>query len=78
MFRSNVILCVMGLFLSTLSFAEELIALKINQDKLHLLPEGGLDAIGGVDDWLLSNENLRGFFWKRAPNLPFYVRWCFG
>ncbi len=28
---------------------------KLNADNIHLLPEGGLDAIGGVGDWLVSN-----------------------
>jgi len=33
-------------------------AYKITADNITQLPIGGMDAIGGVDDWLLSNGQL--------------------
>lgn len=35
--------------------AGELIATQLTSETIHLLPPGGLDAVGGIDDWLLSD-----------------------
>ena len=38
--------------------ASGLLAVKLTPDNIHRLPAGGLDAIAGVGDWLLSNGRL--------------------
>ena len=43
---------------SAVAQASELLAIKLTPDNIHRLPAGGLDAIGGVGDWLLSNGRL--------------------
>lgn len=58
MFLSRVSLTLLLIILSLPATASQLIATRLNADNIHLLPAGGIDAIGGVGDWLLSNGKL--------------------
>ncbi|MFT4613297.1 MAG: hypothetical protein ACI9NT_000435 [Bacteroidia bacterium] len=47
------------LSLAAPSFAQSpFYAAQLTDDNLHKLPEGGMDAIGGRDDWFLTNGEL--------------------
>ena len=56
LFGFSLLLCV--LLGNPVGAAQQLLARQISAENLQEMPPAGIDAIGGVDDWLLSNGNL--------------------
>lgn len=46
------------LFIEQLALAQTSLAVQLTEDNIDILPAGGIDAIGGIGDWLLSNGEL--------------------